>query len=351
MPEDLGRSLSRKNLIRGALFFTLCTFGGLCLSFLWSGVEDIGQVLRTMRVETLLLACLCMFADWTCGSLRFHIFVSKMAPKVRFVDSLRANLATLCVSGVTPFQTGGVGHLYIFTRAGVPLSGAVTTGIICFLGTLTILMLGTGYVLLSNPPFLPKSITLVSRYSLLGFTLVFTGFLLLLIKPRIILVALKWLGASLGHRFKRIGALFERITIKLEQLITEHQAFTRMFISHHKVSCLLSLLLTIGFFACRFLGGYVVVKALGGSATLWEMSVTGMIINFVTLFAPSPGASGIAELTSVLVMKNLMSSEPELVGLWTLLTRFFTVYCAVGIGGIVLGSQLTKDLKEDKTSE
>lgn len=348
MPEDLGRSLSRKNLIRGVLFFTLCTLGGLCLIFLWSGVQDIGDVLRTMRVETLLLACLCMFADWLCGSLRFHIFVSKMAPKVRFADSLRANLATLCVSGVTPFQTGGIGHLYIFTRTGVPLSAAMTTGIICFLCTLSILMLAAGYVLWLNPPFLPRGITLVSRYSLLVFTLVFTGFLLLLLKPQIIQAPLKGLGAFLGNWFPSIGTLFERITVRLETLITEHQAFTRMFISHHKGTCLLSLLLTIGFFACRFVGGYVVVKALGGSATLWEMCAAGMILNFVTLFAPSPGASGIAEITSVLLMRNLI--RPELVGLWTLLTRFFTIYCAVGIGGVVLGSQLTKDLKANQTS-
>ena len=348
MPEDLGRSLSRKNLIRGVLFFTLCTLGGLCLIFLWSGVQDIGEVLRTMQVETLLLACLCMFADWLCGSLRFHIFVSKMAPKVRFADSLRANLATLCVSGVTPFQTGGIGHLYIFTRTGVPLSAAMTTGIICFLCTLSILMLAAGYVLWLNPPFLPRGITLVSRYSLLVFALVFTGFLLLLLKPQIIQAPLKGLGAFLGNWFPAIGILFERITVRLEALITEHQAFTRMFISHHKGTCLLSLLLTIGFFACRFVGGYVVVKALGGSATLWEMCAAGMILNFVTLFAPSPGASGIAEITSVLLMRNLI--RPELVGLWTLLTRFFTIYCAVGIGGVVLGSQLTKDLKANQTS-
>ena len=348
MPEDLGRSLSRKNLIRGVLFFTLCTLGGLCLIFLWSGVQDIGEVLRTMQVETLLLACLCMFADWLCGSLRFHIFVSKMAPKVRFADSLRANLATLCVSGVTPFQTGGIGHLYIFTRTGVPLSAAMTTGIICFLCTLSILMISAGYVLWLNPPFLPRGITLVSRYSLLVFALVFTGFLLLLLKPQIIQAPLKGLGVFLGNWFPSIGTLFERITVRLEALITEHQAFTRMFISHHKGTCLLSLLLTIGFFACRFVGGYVVVKALGGSATLWEMCAAGMILNFVTLFAPSPGASGIAEITSVLLMRNLI--RPELVGLWTLLTRFFTIYCAVGIGGIVLGSQLTKDLKANQTS-
>lgn len=348
MPENLGRSLSRKNLIRGVIFFTLCTLGGLCLSFLWSGVEDVGRVLRTMQVENLLLAALCMFADWICGSLRFYIFVSKMSPKVTFADSLRANLATLCVSGVTPFQTGGVGHLYIFTRTGVPLSGAVTTGIICFLGTLSILMLSAGYVLWLDPPFLPRGITLVSRYSLLVFMLVFTGFLLLLLKPRIIQSPLKGLAVFLATRFPFIGTRFERITVKLEALITEHQAFTRLFISHHKGTCVLGLLLTLGFFACRFVGGYVVVKALGGSATLWEMSVAGMILNFVTLFAPSPGASGIAEITSVLLMKNLM--RPELVGLWTLLTRFFTVYCAVGIGGVVLGSQLTKDLKANETA-
>jgi uncharacterized membrane protein YbhN (UPF0104 family) len=58
------------------------------------------------------------------------------------------------------------------------------------------------------------------------------------------------------------------------------------------------------------------------------------------------GASGIAEFLTVVLMKNLI--KPDAVGLYALLTRFFTTYFAVAIGGTVLVSQLAKDLKQGK---
>ena len=78
------------------LFFLLCTFAGLFLSFLWGGTQDIQQVFREMQIEMLLGACLCMFGDWVFGALRFHIFIRKgqtrhpvpRQPSRKFSDAL-----------------------------------------------------------------------------------------------------------------------------------------------------------------------------------------------------------------------------------------------------------------------
>ena len=344
MQEFLRRSLSRENIIRGTVFFVLCTFAGLFFSFLWGGTQDIKQVVREMRAQLLLGACLCMFLDWLFGALRFHIFIRKVTPEIKFRDSVRANLATLCVSCITPFQTGGVGHLYIFTRVGVPLSGSMTTGIICFLSTLTTLIVCTGGILWLDPAFLPKEATWVSLFSFLMFGLVFAAFLLLLFKPEIILRFFQWLCAAAQRRFVRLAPVLERAALRVEQLISEHKSFTRMFIRHYKGTCALSLLLTCGFFAARIVGSYIVVKALNGNATLWELCITNLMLNFVVLFAPSPGASGVAEVVTVRLMQSLILKE--LIPLYVLLTRFFTIYCAVVVGGIVIGSQLAKDFRD-----
>ena len=127
--------------MRGLFLFSLCTIVGLGISFLWSGTENIGLVLRSIRGKYLLLALLCMGADWLCGAARLHVFTRHMSRRVTFFHSIRANLATICVGGVTPFQTGGVGHIYIFNRVGVPVSGAVTAGILTFICTLAVLIL------------------------------------------------------------------------------------------------------------------------------------------------------------------------------------------------------------------
>lgn len=338
--------LSRENVARGTIFFVLCTFAGLFLSFLWGGTQDTKQVFREMQVEMLLGACLCMFVDWLFGALRFHVFIRKVHPEIRFRDSLRANLATLCVSCLTPFQTGGIGHLYIYTRTGVPLSGAITSGIICFLSTITMLIFFAGGIAWLNPSFLPKGTIWVSLFSCLMFGLTFTGFLLLLFKPDLVFRFFHWLCNVVQRRFTRLTPILKRVTLKVEVLVTEHKSFAIMFLRHHKGTCALSLLLTCGFLGARIVGSYIVVKALNGEATLWELSVVGLLLNFVVLFAPSPGASGIAEVVTLGLMENLILKE--LIPLYVLLTRFFAIYCAVVVGGIVISLQLAKDFRKRK---
>ncbi len=345
MQEFFSQSLNRKNLIRGYLFFVLCTILGLSVSFLWSGTENIGRVLYSINGKLLLLATLCMIADWLCGAGRFHVFARKMSPQVTYLDSIRANLATLCVGGITQFQTGGVRHINIFNRVGVPVSGGVTSGIISFIGTLTFLILSTGYVVWRAPDSLPKGITFVSQYSLLMFLVVLLFFLLLAIKPDVLLIFLNRIRLPRGRRFRPIAKGLDRLLHTLEKLILGHKAFTRMFITDHKMVCVLSFVLTGGIYMSRFVGGYVVVRALGGHALFWHVVAAQVILNFATLFAPSPGASGIAEFLSIVLMRNLLA--PVAIGLYALLTRFFTTYCGVGLGGLVLVSQLAQDLKGD----
>ena len=338
--------LSRENVARGTLFFLLCTFAGLFLSFLWGDTQNIKQVFREIQVELLLGACLCMFVDWVFGALRFHIFILKVKPDIRFWDSLRANLATLCVSCITPFQTGGVGHLYIYARAGVPLSGSITSSIICFLSTLTTLMFFAVGIAWLDPPFLPKGATWVSLFSCLAFGLVFIGFLLLLFKPELVFRFFHWLCNVAQRRFTRLTPILDRATLKVEEFVVEHKSFAVMFLRSHKWTCAFSVLLTCGFFGARIIGSYIVVKALNGDTTLWELSVVGLLLNFVVLFAPSPGASGVAEVVTVGLMENVILKE--LIPLYVLLTRFFAIYCAVVVGGIVISLQLAKDFRKHK---
>ena len=337
--------LSRENVARGT-FFLLCTFAGLFLSFLWGGTQDIDQVFREMQVEMLLGACLCMFVDWVFGALRFHIFIRIVKPDIRFSDSLRANLATLCVSCITPFQTGGVGHLYIYARVGVPLSGAITSGIICFLSTITTLIFFAVGIAWLDPPFLPKGATWLSLFSCVMFSLAFIGFLLLLFKPEFVFRFFYWLCNVTQRRFTRLTPILERATSKVEELVIEHKSFAVMFLRSHKWTCAFSVLLTCGFFGARIVGSYIVLKALNGDVTLWELSVVGLLLNFVVLFAPSPGASGVAEVVTVGLIENLIPKE--LIPLYVLLTRFFAIYCAVVVGGIVISSQLAKDFRKRK---
>ena len=276
-----------------------------------------------------------------------------MSPHVTFLHGLRANLATICIGGITPFQTGGLGHLYIFNRAGVPFSGIVTTGVISFIGTLTFLMLSTGYVVQRAPDFLPKAITLVSQYRSIDVCLLPLVYFSFYSSNGTVLLPLTRIQLPNRRGFRLAASILDRLILTLENAIAEHKAFTRMFVTKHKLICLMNFVFTMGIYMSRFVGGYVIVRALGGDAPFWNVIAVQVIISFVTLFAPSPGASGISEFLIAILMKPLLVSGgiAGAIGLYALITRFFTTYCGVAVGGIVLMSQLTKDLRHRETKE
>ncbi|MDE0481977.1 MAG: lysylphosphatidylglycerol synthase transmembrane domain-containing protein [Candidatus Poribacteria bacterium] len=348
--------MSRENMIRGVILFTLFTLVGLLIIFLGfdtqksieNKTEDLIQVFLGLRFEFLLGACVCMFLDWLCGGLRFHIFIRIVAPTIKFRDSCRAILATTCVSAITPFQTGGVGHLYIYARSGAPLSGAITAGIAAFLSTLTILFLSASGILLLDPEWIPKGTTWISLFSFLIFGLVFITFLLLLFKPEIVSRIFYWLSDRVGKWFKPIAPYLERAKLKVEQITTEHRTFARDLLQNHKWTYLFSLVLTCGFFAARIVAAYFVIRAFNVNehASLWDLCIVELLYNFVVLFMPTPGASGFAEGTKSVLMKSLISAK--FITPFVLLNRFFSVYCGVIAGGIVIALQLTKDFKKSK---
>lgn len=345
MEDFISRSLNRRNIIRGTLFFIVCTIIGLSVSFLWGDTKEIGQVLRSIRADFIFLSALCMCSDWLNGAARLHIFARKMSSRVTFFDSLRAGLASICVGGITPLQTGGIAHIYIYNRVGVPISGGITIGIISFICTLAFLILAVCGVMQWNADVLPEKIQFI-RYSVLMFIIVFLLFMMLVVKPEVLLYPLARLRLPQRRGFRFMSTVLEKLTLRLERLILEHKAFTRMFITEHKTVCILCFILSGGIYISRFICGYLIVRALGSDAPFWDVVTIQVILQFVTLFAPSPGASGIAEFLTAILMKSLLPVGA--VGIYTLLIRFFSCYLAVAVGGFVLISQLAKDFNQQK---
>jgi len=64
------------------------------------------------------------------------------------------------------------------------------------------------------------------------------------------------------------------------------------------------------------------------------------ILNFIVYFSPTPGGSGIAELSSYQMMGSLTESLLEI---YTLIWRFFTNFLGVGLGGLIVLTLLRRE--------
>jgi uncharacterized membrane protein YbhN (UPF0104 family) len=59
------------------------------------------------------------------------------------------------------------------------------------------------------------------------------------------------------------------------------------------------------------------------------------ILFFIAYFGPTPGASGIAEFSNYWMLSSL-EIQPNMLGIYTVLWRFFTSFIAVAVGGLVV---------------
>ncbi|HJO55129.1 MAG TPA: flippase-like domain-containing protein, partial [Candidatus Scalindua sp.] len=96
------------------------------------------------------------------------------------------------------------------------------------------------------------------------------------------------------------------------------------------------------FFAVRLIIPYFIITGLGGNVSVADVMYIQLFITLVSYFSPTPGASGIAEVSSLVLMASLVSSP--VIAIYTFLWRLCTLYVNTSIGGILLYREL-------KTSE
>ena len=85
--------------------------------------------------------------------------------------------------------------------------------------------------------------------------------------------------------------------------------------------------------ANKLLAGYVAMRALGLPAHFVDILLVQTLISFLLYFAPTPGASGLAEVLSVAVMSIYVPRA--LLPSYTLLWRFINSYATVIFGSLL----------------
>ncbi len=88
----------------------------------------------------------------------------------------------------------------------------------------------------------------------------------------------------------------------------------------------------------RFANNVTIITGLGGNVSVADVMYIQLFITLVSYFSPTPGASGIAEVSSLVLMASLVSSP--VIAIYTFLWRLCTLYVNTSIGGILLYSEL-----------
>jgi uncharacterized protein (TIRG00374 family) len=164
--------------------------------------------------------------------------------------------------------------------------------------------------------------------------------LVLILFPGIARDLIHRLADVLGRRSRRIAARLEELRGGIDQA---HASLTAYNTPRGWLALGAGVLLTGPTYAPRLLSGYVALRAIGIHANFMDVLLLQTLITFLLYFAPTPGASGIGEILSALVMQVYVPKP--LVALYTLLWRCFVTYGTIIAGSAVFYSWVRRGLR------
>jgi uncharacterized protein (TIRG00374 family) len=338
----IGTIINRNFLMKGLLYFTLLTVSGLTIVHFYTWTPETLETLDHLDVQFFLITIALSFVDMFLGAYRNHIFIRKVKKNVSPWLSFRANLANVFLGAVTPSQTGGsLAQLFIFYRGGVPLSNSIPISMINFICTMVFFLSSAGIAFYATEHLF--STNLLSH--LIRFGVVF------IISILILYLLILWKPALLGRVVRNFARLvsyvhqrWSRIVLDLsEKLLREVDKFRETFkyFLHRKPRLMLySFGMTILLYLNKFTIGYFLLCGLGIEVDYLEVVIAQMIILIILYFSPSPGGSGIAELSIAGVMSGLIPSY--VLAIYTPLHRFFLLYLPVLLGAGVFLREFKK---------
>ncbi len=320
------------------VFLALSTVSAMVLFFRGADSGTLTS-LKRIRPEYGLLAGVSMFIYWCLNGLRFQILIKGLDENVSFWVSFRAFVANLFLGAVTPFQTGGGPlQIYILHRSGVSLAKAFSG---CLVGAmLTILSLVSSTIVIflfkrDLGDLFGKSMPVIFGVVSFIFLVAMGLFILSILKMEILK---RIIGKSLDFLTRGRSSITERVMGGLDQ----YSECMVIYAKARKRVLVAAFFLTLASITMLSIVAPLILAGLNVQQDVPQVFLIQYILNFIVYFSPTPGGSGIAELSSHWMMSSATSGQGML-EFYILIWRFFTNFAGVGLGGLIVLNLLRKE--------
>ena len=342
-------ALTPRLLRRGLELFALISLAGVASLLVWQGnFAAFVDAMLSIHLGWLAAGMVLASMDWIGGGLRLWIVTRHVHPGVHYRDMVLASGLGAWGAYLTPFQSGASPMMvWAMRRVGVRLPEAMSAVFITFVATVAFfaitgplaIFLGAGRSLEVHGLGLGITLYDLFRASLTLFGLIGTVMLIALVFPRRVRNLVHAVALRLGRRNQRMGERMEHVTAGIDRA---HDCLVA-FGSPRGLLVLVSAVVVSGpSHANKLLAGFVALRALGIEANFYDILLLQTLITFLLYFAPTPGASGLAEVLSGLVMQIYV--ERGMLASYTLLWRFINSYATVIVGSAIFWYWLRRGL-------
>jgi uncharacterized protein (TIRG00374 family) len=330
-------ALTPRLLRRGLEIFALISVAGVVLLLVYgNNFQAAWGALLHIRWGWLAIGLGLASMDWFGGGTRLWVVARHVHPGVRWRDMIISGGMSAWGAYLTPFQSGaGPMMMWTMRRAGVRLPEAVTSTFMTFVATVVFfaiagplaIFLGAGRSLAQHGVVLGITLYDLFKTSLLIFVLIGIVMAFAMFFPRVLRDLVHWVATRLEARSARVAQRIERLR---EGIDRAHECMVAFGSPAGLVALLWAIILSAPSHANKLLAGYVAMRALGLEAHFVDILLVQTFISFLLYFAPTPGASGLAEVLSAAVMQIYVPRA--LLPSYTLLWRFINSYATVAFG-------------------
>jgi uncharacterized protein (TIRG00374 family) len=324
-----------------SVFLALSVLSALAIFYL-GGDRGSWSKLWHIRPQYAVLALALMIGQWCFNAIRFKILVNSLDNNISFWTSLRAFMANVFAAAITPSQTGGGAmQIFVLNRAGVPIARGFTGCLMGALLTVFCLLTSTVLILITRPGLRAEFgqrlsgvlVAVVIVFSILVIFFLVSVFKIKLVKQligRVLLALTRFLKTE-----KRLA-----LTKRVLGGVDHYRECLSVFVGRKRRRLLLGFLFTALAIATNALIAPALLAGLNVEFDFLNIYLAQFILLFIAYFGPTPGASGIAEFSNYWVLSSL-NIQPEVLGIYTVLWRLFTIFIGVGVGGLVVLSLIT----------
>ena len=338
--ETTSPPFQTRPIVRGLVTFVVLTVGGLTALFAFTTRGNGAQVLESLSPAFLTLACGAAVLDLLIGAVRYQIFLRRIRPGTSLWLPIRADLANRFIGAVTPSQTGGgPAQVFILHRGGIPIPDALSFLLINFLSTLVFFLLAGGFTAwVFRSEFPDGAVHVLVQYGFLAFAACLVVMLAGLFRPEWLVRPLersaRWLEGSPRGWARGLS----RVCAGGAGIAEQYRAACSRFIREDPMLPVMSFVLTVVLYLNKFTLGWLLMRGLGVDGGYLTTIAVQALLHFILYVAPSPGGSGIAEITTGALMALLMPAH--LLGAFTVAQRFFLLYLPATFGALVILREL-----------
>jgi uncharacterized protein (TIRG00374 family) len=347
-------ALTPRLLRRGLELFAGISLGGVALLLGYylirfgDRIDVFLSPFLRLHWEWVLVGLALASMDWIGGGLRLWVCARHVHPGVRLRDMILAGGMGAWGAYLTPFQSGASPMIvWTMRRAGVKLPEAVTSVFITFVATVAFFAIagplaiwfGAGRSLEQYGLVLGISLYGLFKTSLTLFGAIGVMMVAAFLFPGALHRLVRWLATRVGARNPTAAA---RMQVLSDGIDRANECMVAFASPKGMLTLFWAVLISAPSHANKLLAGYVTLRVLGIPAQFFDILLLQTFITFLLYFAPTPGASGVAELISAAVMSLYVSRE--LTPSYTLIWRFINSYATVIVGSLLFWHWIRRGL-------